>query len=224
MESLINCINLSKVYSNNVTSTIAIKNINLHIIKNDFISFVGPSGSGKTTLLNILGLLDLPTTGNLYFNEISITELDNEKLALLRCNNYGYVFQLPNLIKHFTVRANVEMPLLLGRYSLLARKEMVNNALENVELLNKIDKYPDQLSGGEQQKVALARAIVKEPIILVLDEPTGSLNEQDTRQIIDLLHKIYYELKTTLLIVTHDMNVASASQKVIKIIDGELQS
>lgn len=224
MESLINCINISKVYSNNVTSTIAIKNINLHIIKNDFISFVGPSGSGKTTLLNILGLLDLPTTGNLYFNEISITELDNEKLALLRCNNYGYVFQLPNLIKHFTVRANVEMPLLLGRYSLLARKEMVNNALENVELLNKIDKYPDQLSGGEQQKVALARAIVKEPIILVLDEPTGSLNEQDTRQIIDLLHKIYYELKTTLLIVTHDMNVASASQKVIKIIDGELQS
>ena len=175
-------------------------------------------------MLNILGLLDLPTTGNLYFNEISITELDNEKLALLRCNNYGYVFQLPNLIKHFTVRANVEMPFLLGRYSLLARKEMVNNALENVELLNKIDKYPDQLSGGEQQKVALARAIVKEPIILVLDEPTGSLNEQDTRQIIDLLHKIYYELKTTLLIVTHDMNVASASQKVIKIIDGDLQS
>jgi len=211
--------NVSKNYDKGRTT--ALNNINLDIKKGSSVSIIGPSGSGKSTLLNLIGALDIPDKGNIKINGQEISEIKD--LNQFRRETIGFVFQLHNLIPNITSRENVDLPL----YGTgLSAKEMKKRALEllkSVGLDNMVDKKPNVLSGGERQRVAVARALVNKPSIILADEPTGSLDTENGKIILDLLKKHQTELGATLIIVTHDPQIAKQTEKTIKIIDGQIK-
>ena len=209
--------NVSKNYDKGRTT--ALNNINLDITKGSSVSIIGPSGSGKSTLLNLIGALDIPDKGSIKINGQEISEIKD--LNHFRRETIGFVFQLHNLIPNITSRENVELPL----YGTgLSAKEMKKRALEllkSVSLEKMADKKPNILSGGERQKVAVARALANKPTIILADEPTGSLDTENSKIILDLLRKHQTELGATLIIVTHDHQIAKQTEQTIKIIDGQ---
>lgn len=197
-------------------------NLSLEIDKSDFLAIMGPSGSGKSTLLNIIAGIDKPDSGRVIVNGVDITKLSEKELTEWRLLNVGFIFQFYNLIPVLTAYENVLLPLMLTNLSKAERKEHAEFALELVELLDRKDHYPSQLSGGQQQKVAIARAIVTDPTIIVADEPTGDLDKNSALQVLDLINTLNRELKKTIIMVTHDPRAAKYAKTIRYLDKGEL--
>ncbi|MEM2886228.1 MAG: ABC transporter ATP-binding protein [Thermoproteota archaeon] len=212
--------NLTKTYAIGRVETPALRGVTMRVEKGEFLSIVGPSGSGKSTLLNLLGALDKPTSGTVRIDGTDISKLDDNRLAELRNRKIGFVFQSFNLIARISALRNVEMPLLVTK---LPRSEIRSRALEKLEavdLADKADRKPSELSGGEQQRVAVARALVTEPSILLGDEPTGNLDTKNTANIVNLLKELNERTGKTFLIITHNMEVAKKTRRIIYLRDG----
>ena len=196
--------------------------VNLEIDQGDFVSLMGASGSGKSTLLNAVAGIDRPTSGEIVINGTDITKLSRSRLADWRAANIGYIFQMHNLIPVLTAYENVELPMLLLPMSSAERHKRVMVALEAVSLVDRANHYPRQLSGGQEQRVGIARAIVANPTIIVGDEPTGDLDAETTDQILDLIQRLNTELGMTLLVVTHDPRVGALARRQIRLEKGKL--
>lgn len=218
--SIISLKNINKEYGKNDAKCVALKNINLKIEKGDMVAIMGPSGAGKSTLLNIIGCLDIPTNGEYCLDGEDVSKFSSNKLAKIRNNKIGFVFQNFNLLYDYSLTDNVCVPL---SYS-SNRKNMKDRAIKKlieVGLEEHINKKPDELSGGQKQRVAIARALVNEPEIILADEPTGALDKKTGENIINIL-KAINEKGKTILIITHDINVAKMCKRIINIVDGEI--
>lgn len=211
---------ITKVYKMGEVEVHALRGLSLNIAPGEILSIMGPSGSGKSTLMNILGCLDRPTSGEYSLNGESVAELSDDELADIRNRGVGFVFQSFNLLPRATALANVELPM---RYSSLNgrdRKKVSKEALEAVGLGDRIHHRPNELSGGQMQRVAIARALVNNPAIIMADEPTGNLDTKSGDEIMALLKNLNKERGTTLIIVTHDPEVAEQTNRIISIRDG----
>ncbi len=202
----------------------ALNGIDLAFAQGEFAGFIGPSGSGKTTLLNIIGSLDVPSSGEVTVLDKPVSNLTAREAAWLRKVNLGFIFQSYNLFAVHTVYENVEFPLLLLRFSTQERKRMVMDALEWVGLMDKIKSKPPQLSGGECQRAAIARAMVKRPNIVLADEPTANLDAANSHNILKTMENLNRELKTTFLFATHDDKVISYLRRKVSLVDGKVVS
>ena len=197
-------------------------NVSLQVDRGEFLSLMGASGSGKSTLLNLIAGIDRPTAGQVIVAGTDLGRLSRTQLAYWRAAHAGYIFQTHNLIPVLTAWENVEMPLLLLPLSRAERRKRVQIALQAVGLTDRADHYPRQLSGGQEQRVGIARAIVADPTIVVADEPTGDLDAETTEQILDLLQRLNRDLGTTLLMVTHDPRTAAVARRQLRLEKGEL--
>ena len=213
--------NVSKVYRTDTIETTALHHLDLDIEKGEFISIMGPSGCGKSTLLNIVGLLDEPTQGKIIIDGNEISEYNTKATAKFRNEKLGFIFQSFHLIPDLSVLDNVELPLLYRNIGAKERRELALEALESVNLINKINHYPSQLSGGQKQRVAIARAIVGKPSVLLADEPTGNLDSVMGNEVMSILLRLNEELKTTIVMVTHDENMANKTHKLLRLFDGK---
>jgi putative ABC transport system ATP-binding protein len=221
-DALIQVRKLCKTYIRGNESIEVLKNLNLDIDQGDFIAFMGPSGSGKTTLLNLIGGLDLPTSGSIVVDNDEITVISGKKLTDWRARHVGFIFQLYNLIPVLTAYQNVELPLLLTRLSKAQRRDHVEAALSIVGLQDRMHHFPRQLSGGQEQRTAIARAIVSDPAFLLCDEPTGDLDRGSANEILELLSRLVKEFNKTILMVTHDPVAASHAHSILHLEKGVL--
>ena len=213
--------NIEKVYRTDTIETLALNNINLDVPQGEFLSIMGPSGCGKSTLLNIIGLLDAPTNGSISIaSDTPIQDFSDKKLAQFRNQKIGFIFQSYHLINDLTVLDNVELPLLYRDTSAAERKRLASEALEKVGLSNRMSHYPSQLSGGQRQRVAIARAIVGKPSIILADEPTGNLDSQMGNEIMEILENLNSTDGTTIVMVTHDENMAKRTHRLVRLFDG----
>lgn len=208
-----------KVYGKEV-QTIALRGVNLKIEEGEFTSIVGPSGSGKSTLLNIMGTLDAPTSGKVFIDGIDTSTLKDKELAHLRNRKIGFVFQAFNLVPRMTALMNVALPLIARGMGKVKREEKALDMLEKVGLLDKALKKPTELSGGEQQRIAVARALVTDPAIVLADEPTGNLDTKNTEALTELLKELNETLGTTFVIITHNPEVWKRTRRVLYLRDG----
>ncbi|AOL15576.1 ABC transporter ATP-binding protein [Sulfolobus sp. A20] len=213
--------NVTKIYMGNV-KTVALRDINLTISEGEFLAILGPSGSGKSTLLSIIGTLDRPTTGKVYIYDKDITTLDDNEVSKIRNEYIGFVFQNFNLISRLTILENVELPLIARGVSKSKREEIAMEALKLVGLDGYYKKRPNELSGGQQQRVAIARALAQNPKVLLADEPTGNLDSVNAKNIMEIFKKVNDEFNTTVIVVTHDREVASYTERKIYIRDGRI--
>ncbi|MCP4633868.1 MAG: ABC transporter ATP-binding protein [candidate division Zixibacteria bacterium] len=211
---------IQKVYRTESIETLALNNINISVQRGEFLSIMGPSGSGKSTLLNIMGLLDEPTHGDVKIDETSIKDYKDRQLASLRNWKIGFVFQSYHLINDLTVIDNVEIPLIYRKISGSKRRKLAKEALEKVGLSARMKHFPNQLSGGQCQRVAVARAIIGQPEIVLADEPTGNLDSAMGDEILDILMKLNQEEQTTVVMVTHNENMSKRTQRIIRLFDG----
>ena len=213
--------NIEKVYRTDTIETLALNNINLDIAKGEFLSIMGPSGCGKSTLLNIMGLLDEPTKGGINIDNQAITSFADKKLSAFRNAKIGFIFQSYHLINDLSVLDNVELPLLYRpSVSSSERRNLATKALEKVGLSNRMKHYPNQLSGGQRQRVAIARAIVGNPSIILADEPTGNLDSAMGNEIMEILENLNKNDGTTIVMVTHDENMAKRTHRLVRLFDG----
>lgn len=212
---------ITKVYRTKVIETLALENVELSIAKGEFVSVMGPSGCGKSTLLNIMGVLDEPTRGKVILDGEEIVSYEDKKMAILRNRKVGFIFQSFHLIKELDVFDNVEIPLIYRKISKSERKDRVNEALKLVGLSSRMRHYPSQMSGGQSQRTAIARAIVGNPEILLADEPTGNLDSKMGGEIMDILSNLN-EKGTSIVMVTHDENLARETSRIIRMFDGRL--
>jgi len=215
--------NLCKIYEPNSNSVRALDDLNIEIKSGENVAIVGRSGSGKTTLLNILSGLDRPTSGTLSVDGHDLAQLSPAQAASYRMNSIGVIFQSFQLIPQRTAAQNIELPLTIAGVSTAERKQAVQRAIEEVGLQNRADHMPFQLSGGEQQRVAIGRALVKQPGVLLADEPTGNLDSQTATQIMDLVTQVSDEHSLTLVLVSHDLELAKTyTQRQLTMDDGKL--
>jgi len=222
--ALIQLANVTKVYGSGATALQALKGVNLSIEAGDFVAIMGPSGSGKSTAMNMLGCLDTPTTGSYLFNGAHVEQLSRDQRALLRRRYLGFVFQGFNLLARTSAQENVELPLLYRGEPARQRHGAAKNALASVGLAGWEDHTPAELSGGQQQRVAIARAIVTEPTVLLADEPTGNLDTQRSHEIMDLLWKLNVDHGITVLMVTHELDMAQYAKRIVRFVDGIVAS
>lgn len=218
--------NLVKIYGDvtDENSTKALKGISMSIHKGEFVAIMGPSGSGKTTLLNVLSGIDEATSGEILINGKSLHDMDSDELALYRRKYLGFVFQDFNLLDSLTVKENIMLPMILEKKTVEEMDEKVDQLAKLFHIEPILHKYPYHISGGEQQRTAVARALVNNPTILFADEPTGNLDSKSSDIIMECFEKIVEELSTTVFLVTHDVFAASFCQKVIFIKDGQIHS
>jgi putative ABC transport system ATP-binding protein len=212
--------NIEKVYRTDTVETLALNNINLTVEKGEFLSIMGPSGCGKSTLLNVIGLLDAPTKGAVKINDQSTERLPDKKLAAFRNHMIGFIFQSYHLINDLKVLDNVELPLLYRASSAKERKELASAALEKVGLSNRVKHFPKQLSGGQKQRVAIARAVVGKPQIILADEPTGNLDSAMGNEVMEILLHLNKTEGTTIVMVTHDEQMAKKTHRLVRLFDG----
>ncbi|TET31424.1 MAG: ABC transporter ATP-binding protein [Candidatus Heimdallarchaeota archaeon] len=220
---MIQVFDLTKVY--NITEGIEVRALNgvsLDVTKGEFVSVMGPSGSGKTTLLNMIGALDNPTSGAVYINKTNVAHMNDEQRTNLRLKEIGFIFQFYNLVPVLSTYENVELPMLFAAKPEKERKRVVDSLLDLVGLSEKRNHLPSELSGGEQQRVAIARSLSNEPSIIIADEPTGELDTVHGMEIITLLRDLNKELNQTILMVTHDPMVGALADRLLKMRDGKI--
>jgi putative ABC transport system ATP-binding protein len=221
-DALIRVRSLDKKYQRGSEEIHVLQGLNLDVARGEFVAFMGPSGSGKTTLLNLLGGLDLPTSGSIAVAGDEITHMSANKLTAWRARHVGFVFQMYNLIPVLTAFQNVELPLLLTKLSKAERRSHVETALSMVGLADRMKHYPRQLSGGQEQRVAIARAIVADPTFLLADEPTGDLDRKSAEEIMGLIDRLVHEHGKTVLMVTHDPRAADQAHVLLHLDKGVL--
>jgi putative ABC transport system ATP-binding protein len=212
---------VSKTYQTDKVKTLALKDIDLHVKKAEFVCIMGPSGCGKSTLLNLIGLMDRPGEGAIHVDGAAVTSYRDKHVAKLRNSTFGFIFQSFHLINDLRVIDNVELPLLYRDVSAAERKRLAREALEKVGLGARMEHYPNQLSGGQQQRVAIARAIVGKPLVLLADEPTGNLDSKMGAEVMDILLKLNEE-GTTVIMVSHDEREAQRVHRIVRVFDGQL--
>ena len=218
--SLMEVRSLSKVYGSGEAEVTALKNINLNIEQGEFIAIVGPSGSGKSTLLHLLGGVDKPSSGEVIIKGESIYKLKEKELAILRRRKLGFVFQFFNLIPVLTAEENIEMPVLLDNGKI--DKNYMNELLKLLGLEERRNHHPSELSGGQQQRVSIGRALANKPSIILADEPTGNLDSKNSKEVLELLKYCAKKYNQTLILITHDINIAKSADRVITIEDGKI--
>jgi putative ABC transport system ATP-binding protein len=221
-KSLIQVRGLNKTYRRGGETIQVLQGLNLDVDKSDFVAFMGPSGSGKTTLLNLLGGLDVPSAGSITVDGDEITHMSGSKLTAWRARHVGFVFQMYNLIPVLTAFQNVELPLLLTKLSKAERRKHVETALAVVGLADRMDHFPRQLSGGQEQRVTIARAIVSDPTFLLCDEPTGDLDRKSADEVMALIEELVGKYHKTVLMVTHDPVVAARAHTTLHLEKGVL--
>lgn len=214
---------LKKVYQMGEIEVHALRGVSFCINRGEVVAIMGPSGSGKSTLMNLLGCLDHPSSGEYFLDGEAVASLDDDQLAAVRNRKVGFVFQSFNLLPRITALANVELPL---RYAGVRtdRANIARKALESVGLADRVNHKPTELSGGQQQRVAIARALVNDPAILMADEPTGNLDSKSGKEIMELILSLNKDRGTTIIVVTHDPNIAAQTERVIRLIDGRLDT
>lgn len=218
---MIKIVELTKVFRTDEVETTALNKVNMEIAEGEFVAIMGPSGCGKSTLLNILGLLDNPTSGELYFLEKEVSGFTERNRTNLRKSNIGFVFQSFNLIDELNVFENVELPLLYQRVSAGDRKRRVEAVLDRMKISHRKKHFPQQLSGGQQQRVAIARAVVSKPKLILADEPTGNLDSSNGEEVMNLLTELNQE-GTTIIMVTHSPTDAEKAHRIIQLFDGHI--
>jgi putative ABC transport system ATP-binding protein len=223
-EYIIELKNITKMYGSGQAAFYALKGIDLHIKKGDFIAVMGPSGSGKSTCLNILGCLDIPSDGIYNFRDVNVCDLDHNQRTRLRRFYLGFIFQGFNLLNRTSALENVELPLIYRGLPVKERKELALKALGTVGLNGWETHTPGELSGGQQQRVAIARAIVTEPSILFADEPTGNLDTVRSREIMELLSSLNRVKGITIIMVTHEHDMAAYANRIVHFLDGVIES
>lgn len=221
---LIEIKNIKKSYSLGDTELAILKGITLDIKKGEFVAIMGPSGSGKSTLMNILGCLDKPTSGEYILDGENISNLSSDELAEIRNKTIGFVFQGFNLLSRTSAIENVELPMMYAGVPPVERRKRAIRALKTVGLFSRRHHMPNQLSGGQQQRVAIARALVNRSPIIFADEPTGNLDTKTSAEVMDLFAKFNQELNKTIILVTHEEEIARYSDRIIRIVDGEIRS
>jgi len=221
--NLIRCRGLSKTYRKGTTTVTPLEALDLDVERGEFLALMGPSGSGKTTLLNLIAGIDHPTSGELWIGERNLATLSRGALTSWRARNCGYIFQLYHLVPILTAFENVELPLLLNpALSRVERRARVNSALDLVGLSDRLNHRPSELSGGQEQRVAIARAIVTDPELLVADEPTGDLDRESAKSILQLMSELSADLGKTIVMVTHDAIAAAAASRTLHLEKGQL--
>lgn len=212
---------ICKIYNPGENEVRALDHVSLTIEEQEFVAIIGHSGSGKSTLMNMLGCLDVPTSGNYYLHGNDVAGLTDNELSDIRNQEIGFIFQGFNLIPSLTALENVELPLIYRGISKRERTQLSDRALDKVGLANRKDHKPSEMSGGQQQRVAIARAIAQAPPIILADEPTGNLDSTSTKEILEILKKLHEEGRTVILI-THDIEIAAQAKRVIRIMDGKI--
>ena len=213
--------NLCKSYGKNDTKVDALKNVSFSVNKGDFIAIIGPSGSGKSTLLHMMGGVDKPTSGKVFIDGTDMYSLKDKELSILRRRKIGFIFQSYNLIPVLSAEENIVMPLLLDNKK--EDKQYIEELLDILAIKERRNHLPSQLSGGQQQRVSIGRSLANKPAIILADEPTGNLDSKNSKEIIDLLKFSVKKYNQTLIIITHDLNIAKQADKVLYIEDGELR-
>ncbi|MBE0506123.1 MAG: lipoprotein-releasing ABC transporter ATP-binding protein LolD [Marinospirillum sp.] len=221
-QAVLKCSNISKIYTEGPQDVQVLKQINLEIMPGDRLAIIGSSGSGKTTLLNMLGGLDLPSSGEVLLAGKNYAQLNEKQRGQLRNRHLGFVYQFHHLLAEFTALENVAMPLLLRGESMAVAKQQAMQLLERVNMVDRATHKPAELSGGERQRVALARALVGEPGCVLLDEPTGNLDQHTAAKVQELIHELAENSGTAFVIVTHDPQLAAQQQHILKLDAGEL--
>ncbi|MBC8558925.1 ABC transporter ATP-binding protein [Clostridiaceae bacterium NSJ-33] len=210
-----------KSYESGGEEQTVLDHVNFSVEKGEFVSILGPSGSGKSTMMNIIGCLDVPTSGEYFLNGREIENLDEVTLAKIRNQEIGFIFQSFQLLPRSTIVENVELPLMYAKVHAKERRERAVEILTRMGLGEKIDYYPNQLSGGQQQRVAICRAVITQPSILLADEPTGALDQKTGKQVMELFKELNDEGRT-IIMITHDANIAKHAHRIVKILDGKL--
>ncbi len=218
---MIRTVQLTKIFRTDEVETTALNQVDLEIKEKEFVAIMGPSGCGKSTLLNILGLLDNPTSGELYFMDREVSRYRERDRTRLRKGNIGFVFQSFNLIDELTVFENVELPLLYLKVPSAQRKKRVEDALERMRMTHRRKHFPQQLSGGQQQRVAIARAVVSNPLLILADEPTGNLDSANGEEVMNLLSELNND-GTTIVMVTHSPSDAEKAHRIVQLFDGHI--
>ena len=221
MNEILNMQDIVKCYYLDAEELVVLNHVNLKINQGEFVSILGPSGSGKSTLMNIIGCLDVPTTGKYVLANQDVEDLDEKKLARIRNKEIGFVFQSFQLLPRLNTLENVELPMIYAGVSPQNRQKKAAAILERVGLAEKMKNYPNQLSGGQQQRVAIARSVVTEPTILLADEPTGALDQKTGQQIMELFEELNADGRT-IIMITHDTNIAKHAKRIVNILDGHL--
>ena len=218
---MIKTANLSKIFRTESIETLALDKVSLEIQQGEFVAVMGPSGCGKSSLLNILGMLDNPDGGDYFFNGINVARYTENQRTDLRKGNIGFVFQSFNLIDENNVFDNIELPLYYLKIPASGRKKMVHAVMNRMKISHRANHYPQQLSGGQQQRVAIARAVVAKPGLILADEPTGNLDSNNGREVMELLAELNRE-GTTIIMVTHSMHDAGYAHRIINLFDGQI--
>ncbi len=221
MKDILNMQDIVKCYYVGETGQTVLDHVNLQVREGEFVSVLGPSGSGKSTLMNIIGCLDVATSGRYILDGQNVEELDERELARIRNREIGFVFQSFQLLPRLNALENVELPMIYSQIPPSERAKKAEVILERVGLADKLKSYPNQLSGGQQQRVAIARSVVTEPAILLADEPTGALDQKSGLQIMSLFEELNSEGRT-IIMITHDINIAKHAGRIVNILDGRL--
>ena len=223
MNAIIEIRNLTKTYDMGTTEVHALNGVDLCVATGEYVAIMGPSGSGKSTLLNILGCLDVPTSGSYALGNIRVSEMADDDLARIRNEEIGFVFQTFNLLPRANALGNVELPLIYSGLPTRQRREQAARALDSVGLAERIEHRPNELSGGQKQRVAIARALVNKPSIILADEPTGALDSRTGDEIMDLFDQVH-AAGNTILLVTHEEHLARRSHRIVRFRDGRIES
>jgi len=214
--------NVVKIYKMDGVETVALNGVSLRVKRGEFIAIMGPSGSGKSTMMHLMGCLDRPTSGKIYFEGKDVSQLSDDELAEIRNKKIGFVFQSFYLLPRYDAIQNVELPLIYRGVPPKERKEKAKLMLERMGVGDRLHHRPTQLSGGQQQRVAIARALIVDPVVLLADEPTGNLDSKSSHEIMELISKLHKEENLTIILVTHEPDIASYAEKIVRMQDGKI--